>query len=194
VLHLQSTSGTFVSWVFIALKFCGSFVYYIFQNAIQPTIHIHIPQNARHKIMPDKKERGCWWAFLAGRSEADWNPPKKQKPDASRKRHSYGRDYSPESDSAEGLQPTQETWHINDEGEVELALSNDPTESLPTPSGTPAPPEPPGEALGLLYDQSTSHEPPTLKQREPTPSLITCIDQVSDTLLMYLFPLISHNI
>ena len=31
------------------------------------------------KIMPDKKERDLWWAFLSGRPEREWNPPKKSK-------------------------------------------------------------------------------------------------------------------
>lgn len=29
--------------------------------------------------MPDKKERDLWWAFLSGRPEREWNPPKKPK-------------------------------------------------------------------------------------------------------------------
>ena len=48
------------------------------QNSVQPTIHIHIP-DSNAKIMPDKKERDLWWAFLAGRPESEWNPPKKPK-------------------------------------------------------------------------------------------------------------------
>lgn len=29
--------------------------------------------------MPDKKDRDLWWAFLSGRPEREWNPPKKPK-------------------------------------------------------------------------------------------------------------------
>ena len=48
------------------------------QNSVQPTIHVHIPDSSR-KLIPDKKERDLWWAFLAGRPESEWNPPKKPK-------------------------------------------------------------------------------------------------------------------
>ncbi|KAH9927173.1 uncharacterized protein BXZ73DRAFT_49051 [Epithele typhae] len=48
------------------------------KNSVQPTIHIHIPDSSA-KSTPDKKERDLWWAFLAGRPESEWNPPKKQK-------------------------------------------------------------------------------------------------------------------
>jgi hypothetical protein len=139
--------------------------------------------------MPDKKERDCWWAFLAGRPESDWNPPKKTKTDANaRKRHSYRRDHSPATYPEEDLQSTHETWHINDEGEVELVLSKDPSESLPTPSSTPVPSEPP--ALDHMHNQGTSYIPPMLKQREPTPTLLAYMDHVSQKLLLRLFPLI----
>ena len=29
--------------------------------------------------MPDKAERELWWAFLAGKPETEWNPPKQPK-------------------------------------------------------------------------------------------------------------------
>lgn len=48
------------------------------QNSTQPTIHVHIPDSST-KLIPDKKERDLWWAFLAGRRESEWNPPKKPK-------------------------------------------------------------------------------------------------------------------
>ncbi|KAI1786655.1 hypothetical protein LXA43DRAFT_1032771 [Ganoderma leucocontextum] len=48
------------------------------KNSVQPTIHVHIPDSSA-KLMPDKKERDLWWAFLAGRPESEWNPPKKPK-------------------------------------------------------------------------------------------------------------------
>jgi hypothetical protein len=140
-----------------------------------------MPQSAQHKVMPDKKERDCWWAFLSGQPELDWNIPKRPKP--VQRSHNYRRDYSPESDSADDLDPPQETWHIN-EGEVQLALSNDPIEALPTPSTTPAPSEPPGAADDQLYKQSSSDQPRPLifKPREPTPSLIAHMDHVSQKL------------
>lgn len=125
--------------------------------------------------MPDKRERDCWWAFIAGLPEIDWNPPKKLKSDASiRKGRRYGRGYSPEPDSPEDPL-AQETWHINDEGEVELALLDDPTESLPTPSGTPAPDPQSLQTKAILQDQEFSS---VVVQREPTPSLAAYLDHV----------------
>jgi len=156
-----------------------TFVYCALQNVIQPTIHIHMPQSAKHKVMPDKKERDCWWAFLSGQPESDWNLPKR--PKSVKKSHNYRRDYSPESDSADDLDPPQETWHINEEGEVQLVPNNDSVEALPTPSSTPAPSEPPGEADDQLYKQPSSGQPRPLifKSREPTPSLFAHMDCVS---------------
>jgi len=93
-----------------------------------------------------------------------------------------------EDDEGQETPPeSQETWHINDDGEVELAL-NDPTESLPTPSGTPAPsstkePERSSHIQSTVEHQNT---PPTFKQREPTPTLAAYLDhRTSLHLLMY---------
>jgi hypothetical protein len=177
---------------------CNKFVYCIPQNVTQPTIHIHIPQNAKHKIMPDKKDRDCWWAFLSGRPELDWNPIKKPKSDSSsNKRHKYRRAYSPESALAEDLEFPQETWCIDDGGDVQLAVRIDPTESLPTPSGSPAPSELPGEAHVQLHNQTPSHDRPVphvSKPREPTPSLIAYVDHVSEKLLTHIFIFTSIDI
>jgi len=80
---------------------------------------------------------------------------------------------------------SQEVWRIKDEGEVELALKMDPTESLPTPSGTPAPPD-----LSLGHDTQTllstsAVEAPT-GPKVPTPTLLRLIDQRTALhLLMY---------
>jgi len=49
------------------------------KNLDQPTIHVEYAPGASHKIMPDKKERDLWWAFLSGKPEREWNPPKKPK-------------------------------------------------------------------------------------------------------------------
>lgn len=130
-----------------------------FQNVAQPTIHVAKPLQS--KIMPDKRDRDCWWAFLAGKSEAEWNPPKKPKMIKARDRYGRAmRGYSEEP----GPDIQEETWRVNEEGEVELAVATDPTDSLPTPSGSPAPPE------------SISTK---LKPREPTPALLRHIDEVS---------------
>jgi hypothetical protein len=73
----------------------------------------------------------------------------------------------------------QETWHINDEGEVELALRIDPSESLPTPSGTPRPAAPLEASDGIRPDSSASQDKQQeLTPREPTPTLIKHLDHV----------------
>jgi len=161
------------------------------KNAVQPTIHIHIPQTPKHKLMPDKTRRDCWWAFLAGHPESDWNPPKKIKPDTHlNKRYKYRQDYSPEADDDKDREAPRETWHINNDGEVELAYENDPAESLPTPSGTPAPSEPsikePDLSSHINVERENTSPNPIFKRREPTPTLAAYLDhRTSLHLLMY---------
>ncbi|KII94944.1 hypothetical protein PLICRDRAFT_96767 [Plicaturopsis crispa FD-325 SS-3] len=164
------------------------------KNTIQPTIGVrYTPHEPNDKLMPDKKERDLWWAFLAGRPASDWNPPKKNTLNAyarKRRRFGYGmrsfsEDPEPEPEQEDDPQDSQarETWHINDEGEVELALREDPAESLPTPSGTPAPQE---QSADAEHTVTVSDEPCALKPREPTPTLLQHIDQrMSLHLLMY---------
>lgn len=79
----------------------------------------------------------------------------------------YGRQYSPEPVED---QTAQETWHINNEGEVELAMQDDAEESLPTPSGTPPP-------SGLI-DGNTTSTSQAQTSREPTPSVVSQLDHV----------------
>jgi hypothetical protein len=132
--------------------------------------------------MPDMRERDLWWAFLAGRPESDWNPPKKLKQNQnSTKRHKFGkgmRGFSDDLDFGPPDAAPPEIWHINDEGEVELALRVDPSETLPTPSGTPAPQEHLAEGKSAAENFVDKQELPTWKPREPTPSLLRRIDQV----------------
>jgi hypothetical protein len=73
-----------------------------------------------------------------------------------------------------------------------LVLSSNPTESLPTPSGTPAPSEPSGEAVDHLSTMQDQHIPPIIVQREPTPSLMAHVDQASQKPLMHGFLLIPN--
>lgn len=133
--------------------------------------------------MPDKRERDLWWAFIAGRPESDWNPPKKTKQSStpSKRRFEQGmRSFVDDRDTSEDPAPPQETWHINDEGEVELALRVDPSESLPTPTGSPVPhdftmePDTPGPSVSIQSEL----ELPAWTPREPTPTLMRYIDQV----------------
>ena len=118
--------------------------------------------------MPDKKERDMWWAFLAGKSESDWNPPKKPK-----KQNTSAKKSQPYNSG-----PRQESWQNNDEGEVEQVLTVDPAESLPSPVGTPLP----SDSLdGVGQLPSSSCFIPTklaFKPREPTTRILKLIDEV----------------
>ncbi|KAF8631586.1 hypothetical protein AX15_002336 [Amanita polypyramis BW_CC] len=50
------------------------------KNFNQPTIHVeYVSERGNKKVMPDKKERDLWWAFLSGKPEREWNPPRKPK-------------------------------------------------------------------------------------------------------------------
>jgi hypothetical protein len=157
------------------------FVKYDSQNLAQPTIHVHfVPQVQNSKLMPDIQERDMWWAFLAGRPESAWNPPKKPKQNSG-KRRKFGkgmRGFASDSDFDTPDTASHEVWHINDEGEVELALRVDPSESLPTPSGTPAPHENYAEGNLPVEVPVNKQDLSTWKTREPTPSLLRHIDQV----------------
>ena len=101
------------------------------QNCTQPAVHVDIPPRPTHKIMPDRKKREHWWEFLNGSSESIWNPPKKPKKQNNR-------------NDRYGIGPSRVNTYSYGRDEVDVldyAVSMDPTESLPTPSGTPAPPD-----------------------------------------------------
>ena len=134
--------------------------------------------------MPDKKERDMWRAFLAGKPESDWNPPKKpkkQNPNA-RKAQTYISGLRAWSDNS-SQDPPQESWQNNDEGEVEHVLRVDPAESLPSPVGTPLSSDS-FESVGQLPSSSylTSIES-ALEPREPTTRILKSIDEVRMFLL-----------
>lgn len=130
--------------------------------------------------MPDKKERDLWWGYLAGKPESDWNPPKQPKQSQSFQQHRRSgitlAGFADENDASYERR-RQESWQTNDEGEVELVLRVDPSESLPTPTGSPTPPE-----CGELNPSSgtlNTPDPITFKPREPLPSVLRYVDQVS---------------
>ncbi|KAG5651382.1 hypothetical protein H0H81_008881 [Sphagnurus paluster] len=151
------------------------------KNLVQPTIDVALPPQGEHRrLMPDKKERELWWGFLAGKPESDWNPGKAPKQSAAQRRL-LSLAVDPSEPSVEHKR--QHSWQTNDEGEVELVLSVDPSESLPTPTGSPTPsefgePEPSSVNLG--------REAVAYKPREPLPSLLRYIDErMALHLLMY---------
>ncbi|KAG6812991.1 hypothetical protein H0H92_014922 [Tricholoma furcatifolium] len=142
------------------------------KNLNQPTINISPLPSNEPKILPDKKERDLWWGFLAGKPERDWNPPKQPKQTAAMKRIS-------------GLiQPVilvtsslkrQESWQVNDKGEVELVLHIDSLNSVPSAT-SPTPPvgEPPSP-MSIPFQETVIYKP-----REPLPRLLRSIDEVDD--------------
>ena len=120
--------------------------------------------------MPDKKERDMWWAFLAGKPESDWNPPKKSK---AKKPPAYNSGLPAWADnSSQDL--LQESWQKNDEGEVEQVLRVDPAESLPSPVGTPLS----GPFESASQSPSSSCLVPAFEPREPTTRILKLIDEV----------------
>ena len=134
--------------------------------------------------MPDKKERDMWWAFLAGKPESDWNPPKKPKKQSThaRKPQTYNSALHAWSDNS-SQSPRQGSWQNNDEGEVEQVLRVDPAESLPSPLGTPLPSES-FERAGQL-PASSCFIPIQLafEPREPTTRILKLIDEVRSFIL-----------
>jgi len=136
--------------------------------------------------MPDKKERDMWWAFLAGKPESDWNPPKKAKKQNTnaKKPQTYNSGLRAWPDNSSQALP-QESWQNNDEGEVEQVLKVDPAESLPSPMGTPLPFDS-FESSGQL-PSSSCLVPIKLafKPREPTTRILKLIDEVRSFLVSY---------
>jgi Survival motor neuron (SMN) interacting protein 1 (SIP1) len=150
------------------------------QNVNQPTIYVHLtPEKECRKLMPEKKERDLWWAFLAGKPESDWNPPKEPKWGSKYSKPRRGmRGFADDTVSYE--HPMQEPFQ-NDDEEVETVLRVDPLESLPTPTCSPEPPETSTLREDQLIEPSSmvpDGTPTKLKPREPMPSLLKHIDQV----------------
>lgn len=112
----------------------------------QPTINVQAPLPSN--TIPQMRNRAGWWAFIAGAPEPEWNPPKKPKADKDKQKFGRGmRGFADEGD-----------WQGGFEGAEAEA-------SLPTPHGTPSPPDHPSE------DGSRT-------QREPTPTMLRLIDEV----------------
>ncbi|THG98869.1 hypothetical protein EW026_g3398 [Hermanssonia centrifuga] len=156
------------------------------KNCVQPTIHItNNPPRSTLKVIPDRKDREAWWAYLTGRPESEWNPPKKVKGQNARNQ-GYGRGmraYSLETQinlyqETQGAGPSREDVHMNEEREVEQVVAMDPTESLPTPSGTPAPPDrhPGTSASEQVFGEETNLM--NITQPEPTPVIMRHMDHV----------------
>jgi hypothetical protein len=121
---------------------------------LQSTIYVHGSKDSAQDVMPDKRERDLWWAFIEGRPESDWNPPKQPqvRGNAIKRRRMHG---FPD-DPVDG--PDEHDWRsVHDAREVQLA---DPSDPLETP-------------LPLEIPDADQNKP-----REPTPSLLRWIDHV----------------
>ncbi|KAH6915067.1 hypothetical protein BKA70DRAFT_1396353 [Coprinopsis sp. MPI-PUGE-AT-0042] len=158
------------------------------RNFEQPTIFVGQAHDTRRRYMPEKKERDLWWAYLEGKPESDWNITRNSKKQ-NRKRQQQQqqpentmRAWADEPESGVGAETIVcESSLINDEGEVEQALSLDPAEGLPTPTGTPGPSEPSIHQKGIGAGKARAYTP-----REPTPVVLKLIDEPTALhLLMY---------
>jgi len=138
----------------------------------QSTIGVPSGPSERQHLMPDMKERALWWAYLTGKSETEWKPSKRSKKAWFQRRPI---DHDAVIDGQDSLYEhrPQESWQTNDEGEVELVLRVDPSESLPTPAGSPA------DLEDGAADTSCALEKAISRPREPRPCILQHIDQVS---------------
>lgn len=131
------------------------------------------------RLMPEKKDRDMWWAFLEGKPEAEWTPVQKSngksKNQVTRGLRAWA-DEPPRQQEPDN--PIYELSPNNDEGEVEEVLKMDPADSLPSPAGTPVLP------LEYLEDvmQPSSTTPCICKPREPTTQLLKLINGVRSCL------------
>ncbi|KAH8118716.1 hypothetical protein DFH11DRAFT_1568843 [Phellopilus nigrolimitatus] len=178
------------------------------KNSVQATIGVEFPAapasaSGRSKRMPEKKERDSWWAFINGRPECEWNPPKKsRKSKPERSRHARGmRSWDDGADELAQYEvsymdyteepPAPEAFVVNEDGEVaeEPAgstgqLLEEAVEFLPTPFATPQPEvryRNPGSDPMCQKAQNDSGRP-----QQPTPALLKLMDSRYCThLLMY---------
>ncbi|KAK7061891.1 hypothetical protein R3P38DRAFT_2832137 [Favolaschia claudopus] len=136
------------------------------KNFDQPTIHVSQPaRSANAHLLPDFKERDCWWAFVSGRPREEWDPPKKTKKKGQNK-FEFGtmRGFSEDKTDEDA------STFAGPSGTREASID----EPQPTPAET--------DTTTLL----PAAPPPVYTPREPTPSLLRLIDQRTALhLLMY---------
>lgn len=138
------------------------------------------------QIIPEKKDRDLWWAFLSGQPEEEWTPFKKGKGKQKRIPPQQSASGSSQAYSNTGAFPLNiregpavadvNSWN-NDEGEVEEVLRLNPAETLPSPVGTPVPPD----YFERMAQSSATPVPPfeeILIPRESTTQLLKSIDEV----------------
>ncbi|KAJ7240342.1 hypothetical protein B0H12DRAFT_1135033 [Mycena haematopus] len=131
------------------------------KNLAQPTIQVsQLVRDDSRKLLPDWKDRDCWWAFLSGRPAEEWDPPKKPK-NSQNKFHRGMRAFAEEDSMMEG----PSAGSSRNAEAPETRSMNDDTDAQPT---------------------NTRAATPIYTPREPTPSLLRLIDQrMALRLLMY---------
>ncbi|CCM05565.1 uncharacterized protein FIBRA_07792 [Fibroporia radiculosa] len=174
------------------------------QNSLQSTTHAHAPAlSSSRKVIPDKKERDLWWAFLRGRPSSEWDPPKQVKP-PKQNRYSRGRDdrfgggmrgFSVDYYSAESLYGSQEQmpvlstspglWSPSTKPPAGSGSLSDSSTAMPIFSEIPVQPDTREEAsVAVLRSEDSDPQPDA--PPEPTPSLLQHIDhRYALHLLMY---------
>ncbi|KAK0206329.1 hypothetical protein DFS33DRAFT_1381442 [Desarmillaria ectypa] len=144
-------------------------------NVAQPTANVQLPQVPGNLLMPGKKERDFWWAFLSGKPEFEWNPAKKPK---QKKKHKGMRAFAEDSDTEVTYEVVQETWQINGDGDVELASQvGSAGVQDPSPSSI-GPVDEMKASLNKVSSLGESH-PPSYEPTPLTPLLLQHIDQAS---------------
>lgn len=171
------------------------------QNFNQTTTSIGPILPVQSRLMPEKKDRDLWWAFLSGRPEDEWTPIKKGKGKQKRLVLQQSTSGTSQARSAmDGAPPTTDgggnaadngSWN-NDEGEVEEFLRLNPAETLPSPVGTPVP-------LDYLERMAQPSATPTvpiedrLIPRECNTQLLKLIDEVRVFALFHFMGLMSYH-
>ncbi|THH12227.1 hypothetical protein EW145_g100 [Phellinidium pouzarii] len=170
------------------------------KNSAQATIGVALPPSSRRsKIMPEKKERDNWWAFINGRPECEWNPPKKhRKPwqetnSHAESMHSWENgtsDLSQYEVSYTNDAPESEALVVNEYGEIEEDMNDidmeieaeeiSAVDSLPTPFATPQP-ESRYKSSNFAPELQNVQTQRKLggKLQQPTPTLLKGMDSVN---------------
>ena len=157
------------------------------QNSLQPAIGVSAPAGvAGLKVMPEKKERDHWWAFLNGAPESEWNPVKKSKTKRTtmtyRKPNSASPAYDPTNDVSQyeviyESESVQEAVVMDEYGEIteEITVSYHDTSRL-----EPLPASYSEDGPIILSGDDTSGRLNQLgRPKQPTPTLLSLMDSVS---------------
>ena len=159
------------------------------KESLQQTVGVGSPALRMGKILPEKRERDAWWAFVIGMPEYEWNKPAKPARSAKKRKKAKSklRDTSPPSDVEDTYeiqlhdQVIEEVYRVDEDGEVQLSNYTEPTESSP-PTATERSPAytDNGHADTNQTSIADGHDQLMLdpKPREPTPTILSMLDNV----------------